>query len=91
MTKKLLSSVDRTLVPPKIDIPRTYNAAHDLLERHINEGRLAKTAYVDDEGTYTFSDLINRVNQAGNAFLNLGLDLEDRIFCLLYTSDAADE
>ena len=82
MTKKLLSSVDRTLVPPKIDIPRTYNAAHDLLERHINEGRLAKTAYVDDEGTYTFSDLINRVNQAGNAFLNLGLDLEDRILIL---------
>ena len=31
-----------------LDIPRDYNAAHDLVERNLRAGRAAKTAYIDD-------------------------------------------
>ena len=39
--------------PPRVDIPRDYNAAHDLIERNLAAGRADKIAYVDDAGTYT--------------------------------------
>jgi benzoate-CoA ligase len=32
------------------DIPRIYNAAEDLVGRHLKAGRSAKTAYIDDAG-----------------------------------------
>jgi benzoate-CoA ligase len=39
---------------PRIDIPRDYNAAHDLIERNLAAGRAGKIAYVDDAGSYTY-------------------------------------
>ena len=29
---------------PRIDVPRDYNAAHDLIERNLAAGRAGKTA-----------------------------------------------
>src|SRR5437879_4457388 len=43
-----LSSADHRVSPPIIDMPREYNAAHDLLERNLRAGRNAKLAYLDD-------------------------------------------
>ena len=63
-----LSKADHSVSPPLIDIPRGYNAAHDLVERNLVAGRAGKTAYIDDQGRYTFADLAERVNRAANAF-----------------------
>ena len=37
-----LSSADHRTSPPTVDVPRDYNAAHDLIERNLAAGRAAK-------------------------------------------------
>jgi benzoate-CoA ligase len=83
-----LSAADRRVSPPQIDIPRDYNAAHDLIERNLQAGRSGKTAYIDDHGRYTYGELSERVNRCANALINLGLESEQRVLlCLLDTID----
>jgi benzoate-CoA ligase len=74
-----LSKADHSVSPPLIDIPRDYNAAHDLVERNLVAGRGGKTAYVDDQGRYTYAELAERVNRAADVLSSLGLGMEDRI------------
>jgi benzoate-CoA ligase len=69
-----------------IDIPRDYNAADDLVGRHLKEGRGAKTAYIDDAGRCTFAELADRVNRFGNHLLSLGLRMEDRVLIAMHDS-----
>ena len=57
-----LSTADHSTRPPRISIPREYNAAHDLIERNL-AARPEKIAYIDDNGTYTFAILAERVNR----------------------------
>jgi benzoate-CoA ligase len=74
--------------PPRVDIPRAYNAAHDLIERNLAAGRAGKTLYIDDAGRYTYGELAERVNRAADALLSLGLRMESRIMlCHLDTID----
>ena len=74
-----LSTADHRVSPPRIDIPRDYNAAHDLIERNLAAGRAGKVAYIDDGGRYTYGELAQRVNRAANALTGLGLEIESRI------------
>ncbi len=74
-----LSSADHTVSPTVLDIPRDYNAAHDLVERNLAAGRGSKVAYIDDAGRYTYADLAERVNRAANALTGLGLEMEQRV------------
>src|SRR5262245_18110646 len=83
-----LSWADHSVSPPTVRIPRAYNAAHDLVERNLAAGRVAKLAYIDDAGRYTYGDLAERVNRAANALTGLGLEMESRILlCHLDTID----
>lgn len=67
--------------------PQHYNAAVDLIERNL-PSRAEKTAYIDGRGSYSFADLIERVNRCANTLTGLGLKLESRILvCLLDTID----
>ena len=71
-------------VHPRLAIPRDYNAAAYFIDRHLTEGRGEKTAFIDDRGSYSFSDLGARVNRAGNALRSSGIRAEDRvILCML--------
>jgi benzoate-CoA ligase len=64
-----------------------YNAAVDLIDRNLT-ARPDKIAYIDERGTYSFSDLADRVNRCANALTALGLAMESRILvCLLDTID----
>ena len=64
-----------------------YNAAADLIERNLAV-RPEKIAYIDDQGSYTFADLAERVNRCANALCDLGVSLESRIMiCLSDTID----
>jgi len=74
-----LSSADHSVSPPIVTIPREYNAAHDLIERNLAAGRADKLAYIDDNGCYTYGELVQRVNRAANVLTALGLDMESRI------------
>ena len=83
-----LSTADHRASPPRIDIPRDYNAAHELIERNLQAGRATKIAYIDDDGSYTYEDLAQRVNRCSNALLGLGIEAEHRVLlCMLDTID----
>ena len=83
-----LSSADHSTSPPAVDVPRDYNAAHDLIERNLAAGRAAKIAYIDDAGSCTYGELAERVNRAANALVDIGLHMEERVLlCHLDTID----
>jgi benzoate-CoA ligase len=83
-----LSSADHSVSPPIIEIPRQYNAAHDLIERNLLAGRGPKIAYIDDHGHYSYAELAERINRCANALVELGLQPEQRILlCLQDTVD----
>ncbi len=71
-----------------VEVPMEYNAASHFIDRHLQEGRSGKTAYIDDRGSYSYSDLAARVNRAGNVLKRLGLEMEQRV--LLCMQDGID-
>jgi len=74
-----LSSADHRTSPPTVNVPRDYNAAHDLMERNLAAGRAAKIAYIDDAGTYTYGQLAERVDRAADALTSVGIGMEQRL------------
>jgi len=73
---------------PPTAIPRHYNFAVDILQRNLDAGRGAKTAFIDPAGTYSYADLAERVDRFGNMLRELGVRREERILiCLLDTID----
>jgi benzoate-CoA ligase len=72
------------LSPARIEIPRCYNAAHDLIERNLQAGRADKVAYIDDAGEYSYLELARRVNRFGNALRKLNLHVEQRLLLCLH-------
>ncbi|GAB4172155.1 MAG: benzoate-CoA ligase family protein [Rhodocyclaceae bacterium] len=79
-----LSSADHSVTPPRVSIPREYNAAHDLIERNLAEGRGGKVAIRDDAGEYTYAEVAARVNRFANVLAGLGVGMETRAFVALY-------
>ena len=71
--------VDFTVSPPRVSVPRAYNAAVDFIDRNaVGDGR-EKTAIIDDTGGYTYAALSERVNRAGNMLRTLGVQPEQRV------------
>jgi benzoate-CoA ligase len=65
-----------------------YNAAEDLIGRNLEAGREKKIAYIDEAGSYSYSELAERVDRCANALVREGVRPEDRIvICLLDTID----
>ncbi|WP_427912057.1 benzoate-CoA ligase family protein [Ramlibacter sp. MMS24-I3-19] len=74
-----LSHADHTTSPPRVEIPRDYNAAHDLLER--NAARTSKVAYIDAaSGTrMTYGQLREQAHRFANALRDKGIAPESRV------------
>jgi benzoate-CoA ligase len=83
-----LSHTDCDAAPPTGELPCNYNAAHDLLDRNLAAGRGAKAAYIDDNGSYSYGELVERANRFGNALLELGIQAEQRV--VLCLADSVD-
>jgi len=82
------AKVDYSTRPATIDIPGEYNAAAEFIDAHLPAGRGAKTAFIDDAGAYSYAELAERVNRAGNALRELGVGQETRVMiCVLDTVD----
>src|SRR3954470_19725070 len=59
-----------------------YNMAADLLERNRGD----RTAVIDDDGSYTYAWLTERVKRAASALRSLGVQQEQRVaLCMLDT------
>jgi benzoate-CoA ligase len=74
-----LSQADHRSRPPRVDIPRDYNAAHDLLER--NAQRPGKVAFIDAAtgSTLTYGELAERSHRFANGLRARGVPPESRV------------
>jgi benzoate-CoA ligase len=74
-----LSHADHSASPPRVDIPRDYNAAHDLLRR--NASRSTKVAYIDaaSGAQLTFGQLEEQAHRFAHALRQQGFAPETRV------------
>ena len=62
----------------------SYNAAAELVSKNTSNGLADKIAYIDDVGSYSFSDLETRVQRTASAIQAIGLQREQRVLlCML--------
>jgi benzoate-CoA ligase len=74
-----LSRADHGASPPRVEIPRDYNAAHDLLAR--NASRSDKAAFVDAStgARLTYGELSDQAHRFANALREKGFAPESRV------------
>ena len=74
-----LSRTDYNTAPPRVEIPRDYNAAHDLLSR--NAARPDKVAYIDaaTSAQLTYGELAEQSHRFANALREQGIAPEARV------------
>jgi benzoate-CoA ligase len=61
-----------------------YNAAADLIERNLAARRGGKTAFVDDSGTCSYTELALRTGRFANLLRRQGIEREQRILLCLH-------
>jgi len=71
---------------PRVVILDQFNAATAFLDRNLAEGRGTKTAIYFEGNTYTYAQVSELANRVGNALLDLGVDMEQRVALLLLDS-----
>ncbi len=73
------SSADHSTRPPRVEIPRHYNAAHDLLAR--NTGRAGKAAFIDaiSGEQLTYGQLADQAHRFANSLRAQGFAPESRV------------
>lgn len=74
-----LSHADHSTSPPRVDIPRDYNAAYDLLQR--NASRTGKVAFIDATtgAQLTYGQLAEQAQRFANALRARGFAPEARV------------
>ena len=68
------------------EIPAQFNAARFFVDRHVEEGRGNRVAFHYEDRTLTYAGLQELVNRTGSALLELGVQREQRVLCLLLDS-----
>jgi 4-hydroxybenzoate-CoA ligase len=66
-----------------MNYPRIYNAAVDLVDRNVTQGRAAKTAFIDPNEALTYGELQARCNRMANLLVTYGVGRESRVALLL--------
>jgi 4-hydroxybenzoate-CoA ligase len=62
----------------------SYNAATDMVDRHLDEGRAEKAAFIDVNGALSFGELAASCNRMANLLVQSGLPREARVALLLH-------
>ncbi len=63
--------------------PRDYNAAVDMVDRNVTQGRGAKTAFIDPARRLTYGELRDACARVGPMLARLGLAREDRFAMIM--------
>src|SRR5918994_4282637 len=66
-----------------LDLPDIYNAATTFVDENIAAGRGKRTAIYYQDQTFTYQDVLEKVNRTGNALKELGIDIEQRVLLIL--------
>ena len=61
----------------------SYNAAVDMVDRNVAEGRGGKTAFIDPARRITYGELADSVARVGPMLAKLGLQREDRFAMIM--------
>src|SRR6516162_7244958 len=69
-----------------IVLPDRLNAATVFLDHNLEAGRGAKTAIYYEGTSYSYAEIAELANRMGNALLDLGVDVEQRVAMLLLDS-----
>jgi len=65
---------------------KRYNATVDILERNLEPGRADKVAIRTPGGDWTYAELCEQTNRAGNALADLGVEIENRVLMIMADS-----
>ena len=68
---------------PRLELPDPYQRGHHVRRRHVTAGRGERTAILYEDQRFTYRQVQEAVNRAGNAFRGLGLDTEQRVLLVL--------
>ncbi|HEY4383907.1 MAG TPA: benzoate-CoA ligase family protein, partial [Ktedonobacteraceae bacterium] len=71
---------------PAVMLPESFNATTYFLDRQLAEGRGAKNAIFFEGETFTYAQIAEYANRVGNALLDLGIEMEQRVALLLLDS-----
>ncbi|PYM18605.1 MAG: benzoate-CoA ligase family protein [Candidatus Rokuibacteriota bacterium] len=63
-------------------LPAQFNVASYFVDRNVDEGRGAATAVICGGRVLTYADVQELANRSGNALLELGVQMEDRVVLL---------
>jgi 4-hydroxybenzoate-CoA ligase len=66
-----------------MNYPRIYNAAVDMVDRNVAEGRGAKTVFIDPFERVSYGELKARSNRMANLLATYGVSRESRVALLL--------
>jgi benzoate-CoA ligase len=67
----------------RVELPETYNAAATFVDENIARGRGNHTAIYYQDQQFTYQEVFERVNRAGNALRDLGIEIENRVLLIL--------
>jgi 2-aminobenzoate-CoA ligase len=70
---------ERVYTTDDFNYPEKLNAASELLDRNVREGRGERTAIQYRSASYTYHELQRMTNKMGNALIKLGVKKGDRI------------
>ena len=63
-------------------LPAQFNVATWFVDRNVTQGRGASPAFHYENRTLTYTDVQDLANRTGNALLELGVQMEDRVLVL---------
>lgn len=66
-----------------VSFPERFNMADYFLDHNIREGRENKIAVYYRDSTYTYGQVLEMSNRAGNALRELGVEMENRVLIAL--------
>jgi len=66
-----------------VELPERLNAAVALVDAHLDQGRAAQPAILSEPQVITYQQLHENINRFGNALLELGVRMEERVALLL--------
>lgn len=69
-----------------LNLPAHFNAAHYLVDRHVEEGRGERPAILFEDEIHTYDQLRQQVNRVGHMLKGLGVEMENRVMLLVRDS-----
>ncbi len=84
----MATTIERQAAAPTVDVPDRFNVADYLVDRHIREGRGARTAILCGDDAVSYAQIAERSNRVGNGLRSLGVRREERVMLLLLDTPA---